>query len=80
MACYDRILTNSRMNAKESMRTSATEKFPIQVPEGVATVEACDTGPEIRLAAQLAKLEAPSPLGGEKAGVKGAGPPLPSDG
>ena len=68
------------MNAKQSKRKSAAEKFPIEVTEGSATVKVYDTSPEIRLAAQRARLESPSPLGGEKAGVKGAGPLLPSDG
>jgi type I restriction enzyme M protein len=35
---------------------------------------------EVRFAAQRAKLESPSPFGGERAGVRGAGHPRPSDG
>ncbi|SRR6266540_855833 len=36
------------MNAKQSKRKSATEKFPIEVTEGSATVKVYDTSPEGR--------------------------------
>jgi hypothetical protein len=67
------------MNAKQSKCKAATEKFPNQVTEGLATFKVRDPSPEDRFAAQRARLECASPFGGESA-VTGAAYALPSDG